>query len=198
MRWKQVEITAGALLLWALLYYLDSDGMVMLVLSACTLHELGHYIAIRLLGGQVARLRITCVGAEMVLSARRPLGSARELSAALAGPAVNLLLALGCAGLGKSWWCFAGVNLALALFNLLPVGPLDGGRALGCLLTLAGKGDWAEPAVALLSAGLCMGLTMGALLLWRAGERNLTLLLVALWLTAAPFRGKMVKKAGRT
>ena len=60
MRWKRVEITAGALLLWALLYYLDSDGMVMLVLSACTLHELGHYIAIRLLGGQVARLRITC------------------------------------------------------------------------------------------------------------------------------------------
>lgn len=198
MRWKRVEITAGALLLWALLYYLDSDGMVMLVLSACTLHELGHYIAIRLLRGQVARLRVTCVGAEMVLSARCPLGPARELAAALAGPAVNLLLALGCAGLGERWWCFAGVNLALALFNLLPVGPLDGGRALGCLLTLAGKGDWAEPAVALLSAGLCMGLTMGALLLWRTGEHNLTLLLVALWLTVAPFRGKMVKKAGRT
>lgn len=198
MRWGRVEITAGALLLWALLYYLDSDGMVPLVLAACALHELGHYAAIKLLGGQVARLRITCVGAEMALSARRPLGPARELVAALAGPAVNLLLALGCASLGEPWWCFAGIHLALALFNLLPVSPLDGGRAFSCLLALAGRENWAEPAVSLLSAGLCMGLTMGALLLWRTGEGNLTLLLAALWLSIAPLRGRSPRKARKT
>lgn len=190
MRWRRGEITAGALLLWALLYYLDSSGMVPQVLAACALHELGHYAAIRLLGGRVSRLNITCVGAEMVLSARFPLGPARELAAALAGPAVNLLCAGLCAGLGERWYCFAGIHLALGLFNLLPVGPLDGGRALGCLLALAGRGDWAEPAVRVLSAGLSMGLTMGALLLWRAGEYNLTLPLMALWLLAAPVRQK--------
>ena len=80
------------------------------------------------------------------------------------------------------------VSLALGLFNLLPVGPLDGGRALSCLLTLAGREDWAQPVVGLLSVGLSMGLTMGALLLWRVGEGNLTLLLVALWLSAIPLR----------
>lgn len=190
MRWRRGEITAGALLLWALLYYLDSSGMVPQVLAACALHELGHYAAIHLLGGRVSRLNITCVGAEMVLSARFPLGPARELAAALAGPAVNLLCAGLCAGLGERWYCFAGIHLALGLFNLLPVGPLDGGRALGCLLELAGHGDWAEPAVGLLSAGLSMGLAMGALLLWRAGEYNLTLPLMALWLLAAPIRRK--------
>lgn len=190
MRWGRVEITAGALLLWALLYYLDSGGMVPQVLAACALHELGHYAAIRLLGGRVARLKITCVGAEMALSARFPLGPARELTAALAGPAVNLLCAGLWAGLGERWCCFAGIHLALGLFNLLPVGPLDGGRALGCLLALAGHGDWAEPAVEVLSAGLCMGLTMGALLLWRAGEYNLTLPLMAVWLLATPIRTK--------
>lgn len=194
MRWGRVEITAGALLLWALLYYLDSGGMVPQVLAACALHELGHYAAIRLLGGRVTRLRITCVGAEMALSARFPMGPARELAAALAGPAVNLLCAGLCAGLGEGWYCFAGIHLALGLFNLLPVGPLDGGRVLGCLLALAGRQDWAEPAVGLLSAGLSMGLTMGALLLWRAGEGNLTLPLAALWLLAAPIRRNRVKK----
>lgn len=190
MRWGRVEITAGALLLWALLYYLDSGGMVPQVLAACALHELGHWAAIRLLGGRVARLKITCVGAEMVLSARFPLGPARELAAALAGPAVNLLCAGLWAGLGEGWYCFAGIHLALGLFNLLPVGPLDGGRVLSCLFALAGRADWAEPAVGLLSAGLSMGLTMGALLLWRAGEGSLTLPLVALWLLAAPVRGR--------
>ena len=68
------------------------------------------------------------------------------------------------------------------------MGPLDGGRALSCLLTLAGREDWAQPVVGLLSVGLSMGLTMGALLLWRVGEGNLTLLLVALWLSAIPLR----------
>lgn len=186
MRWRQGEITAGALLLWSLLYYLDSNGMVPQVLAACALHELGHYAAIHLLGGRVSRLNITCVGAEMVLSARFPLGPARELAAALAGPAVNLLCAGLCAGLGERWYCFAGIHLALGLFNLLPVGPLDGGRALGCLFALAGREDWAKPAVGVLSAGLAMGLAMGALLLWRAGEYNLTLPLMALWLLSAP------------
>ena len=97
----------------------------------------------------------------MALSARCPLGPARELAAALAGPAVNLLCAWICSGLGEAWWCFTGLHLALGLFNLLPVGPLDGGRALSCLLTLAGREDWAQPVVGLLSVGLSMGLTMG-------------------------------------
>nr|WP_317323254.1 peptidase M50 [uncultured Flavonifractor sp.] len=194
MRGGKAEITAGALLLWALLYYLDSSGLVPQALAACAIHELGHYGAIRLLGGQVARLRITCVGAEMVLSARRPLGPVRELAAALAGPAANLLFAGVCAGLGERWYCFAGLHLALGGFNLLPAGPLDGGRALGCLLTLAGRRDWAEPVVELLSAGLCMGLAMGSLLLWRAGVRNLTLLTVSLWLLSGPVHRRMAGK----
>ena len=31
---------------------------------------------------------------------------------------------------------FAGLNLVLGCFNLLPVGRLDGGRAVGCLISL--------------------------------------------------------------
>ena len=188
MRWGRVEITAGALLLWALLYYLDSGTPVPPALAACALHELGHYAAVRPLGGRVARLKLSCAGAGMALSAPRPPGPARGLAAALAGPAVNLLCAWLWSGLGETWWCFAGLHLALGLFNLLPVGPLDGGRALSCLLTLVGREDWAQPVVGLLSVGLSMGLTVGALLLWRVGEGNLTLLLVALWLSAIPLR----------
>ena len=194
MRWGRLEVTAGALLLWALLYYLDSGGMVPMALAACALHELGHFVAIYMLGGRVTRLRISCVGAEMVLSARHPMGSGRELLAALAGPAVNLLLAFSFAKLGEEWWCFAGLHLALGLFNLLPVGPLDGGRVVKCLLALAGKQEWASAVVGLLSVVLCLGLVMGALLLWWAGEGNLTAPLAAMWLLAEPVRQRMHRK----
>lgn len=118
LRWKRVEISAGALLLGAALYYLDEQGVLLMAFCACALHELGHWLVIRALGGRVTALRITCVGAEMRLSARCPLGYWQQIAAALAGPAVNLLAARMAAGLGtEGAYCFAGLNLALAAFN---------------------------------------------------------------------------------
>ena len=122
---KRVEISAGAILLWAVLFYLDEDGLVPLCLLSCALHELGHLLVLRLLGVRVRRLSITAVGAEMETD--RPLSYGGEILAALAGPLVNLVLALTFCRFSRGW-VFAGLNLALCCFNLLPVGRLDGGQ----------------------------------------------------------------------
>ncbi len=179
------------MLLTAALYYLDSSGVVPWALAACTLHELGHVAAIRLLGGHVSMLRLTCVGAELRLSARYPLGAGRQLLAALAGPAVNLLLAPAAAGAAARWgegaFLFAGLNLALGAFNLLPVAQLDGGRALCALLALLGAGEWVETALRVVSLVLAGGLAAGGCLLFLRGAVNVTLPLTAIWLlTASP------------
>ena len=138
MRWGRVEATAGFFLLVAWMNYWDSQCLVPAALLACALHELGHYWAIRLLGSDVKLIRLTAIGAEMAVD--RPLDYWQEGLAALAGPAVNLLLALVFCGWSRGQ-TFAGLNLALALFNLLPVGRLDGGRALGCALALLAGPD---------------------------------------------------------
>lgn len=173
-----MEVTGGFLLLCAWLNYLDGQGIVPLALLACALHELGHLCAIRGMGGRVRRLSITAIGAEMEVD--RALSYGGELLAALAGPLVNLALALLFCRL-RGGAVFAGLNLVLCCFNLLPVGRLDGGRVLRCLLA------WLFGPEAAWRAGRCVdrllvgGLLVLGLCLARLGN-SATLLLTALWL----------------
>lgn len=190
LRWKRAEVSGGALLLWAALYYLDDQGLVPLCLLACILHELGHYLAILALGGQVTLLRVTCVGAEMRLSNRKTMGWGGQALAALAGPLVNLAAGFAAVRLwGAAGWCFGGINFALAAFNLLPAGCLDGGRAAGFLLSPVLGREGANRILKVLTGALAAGLLAGALLLLREGRWNLTLWLLALWLLTESVRG---------
>lgn len=191
LRFGRVEITGGFLLMAATLYYFDSQGFLLWAALACGLHELGHYAAIFFLGGRASRLRLSAVGAEMTLSAARPLGPLAQLLAALAGPVTNLALAMLCARLagrmGEGWFVFAGLNLSLAAFNLLPVAQLDGGRAVYWLLVLLWSPHAAERAVRILSVVTAIALLLaGGALLWATGA-NFTLIVTALWLSTSLF-----------
>ena len=116
------------------------------------------------------RLSITAVGAEMEID--RSLSYGGEVLAALAGPLVNLALALTFCRFSRGW-VFAGLNLALCCFNLLPVGRLDGGRVLRCALAWR-AGWWLDRLLAGALAAL-------GLVLVGAGAGP-TLLLTAAWL----------------
>lgn len=188
--WK-MEITGGFLLMAATLYYLDNGGFLLWAALACAFHELGHYIAIYGLGGKVSRLRLSVAGAEMALSSARPLGPMAQFLAAVAGPVTNLALAVLSAQLaqrqGESWFVFAGLNLSLAAFNLLPVAQLDGGRAAYWLITYLWSSHAAERVVRVLSAVTAVALIMaGVAIFWVTGA-NFTLLVTALWLSSSLF-----------
>lgn len=155
-----------------------------MALLACALHEMGHYLAIRWIGGEVRYIRVTAAGAEMRLEGE--LSYCQEFFCAMAGPAVNLAMA--------AFFCtfawgrlFAGIHLALALLNLAPVSGLDGGRALRCgVCLLAGEeiADNVTQGLDLFCCALLLGLGGGVV--WIMG--NPTLLLVAVWVWASHFR----------
>ena len=183
LRWRRVEVSGGFLLLAAFLFYMDTDGLILWAGLACALHEMGHCLAVLACGGRIAALRLTCVGAELLLAGGAPAGRWSRAAVALAGPAVNGGLAFLSARLASRWgeeaWLFAGLNLSLALFNLLPVGPLDGGRSLAALLD---RWEWGERLSAALSAVL--SLTLMAAGVWlMCLTANPTLLLTGAWLT---------------
>ena len=136
-RRKRLEVcsTGGFWLLVGALLLAASLRFLLWAVLAAAVHELGHVLAIRALGGRVTRLQLTGLGA--VLRTRRAgLCSYREeCLVALAGPLASFLLALG-AGTwarvfgGADAYLLTGISLALGVFNLLPAGPLDGGRVL--------------------------------------------------------------------
>lgn len=102
---------------------------------AVLLHELAHYLMAKHRGYVVSKFSLSPYGAQLSYYGQA-LDGADELFVALAGPITNLVLAFCCVGF---WWIFPAlytcthqffiINLGIALVNLLPAYPLDGGRA---------------------------------------------------------------------
>lgn len=116
---------------------------VVVFLASLLAHELAHSIVARRNGMEVKGITLWLLGGVAQLGGPMPNAGA-ELRVAAAGPATSLalgavfvLLAIGAAATGffstlfvsaLGWLGF--VNVVLALFNLIPAAPLDGGRIL--------------------------------------------------------------------
>ena len=121
------RISPGFCLLTAWFAAVNGWCLTVVVLGAAAVHELGHWAVLKALGARTLGLRIGVLGAVLAVDSRG-LSYGQELAAVLAGPAANLLSAAVLAGVGME--TAAGAHIVLGIFNLLPIRPLDGGRAL--------------------------------------------------------------------
>lgn len=109
--------------------------IVVSVLLAAALHECGHLLALRAYRVPVEGLRLSALGAVLYARGARRLSYGRELIVTLAGCGMNIFCGVLTAllALRLSWvegFVLAGAHILLAAFNLLPIPPLDGARAL--------------------------------------------------------------------
>ena len=140
------SFTFGFFAVLALWLLCDRSGLGLPALGGVLVHEGGHILVMRLTGARILAMRFCAVGVR--LEKRGLLSYGRETAVYLGGVAANLLAA-GVSVLLCGWNGFAAVNLALCIFNLLPVGRLDGGVLLGLALCRAGKPEqaafWQKP-----------------------------------------------------
>lgn len=115
-------------------------GFALAVFACVLLHEFGHALVARRFGIETKRITLLPIGGVAELE-RAPEDPKAELWIALAGPAVNLAIAAAIALVGVTTGALAGggilavvltgllyANGMLALFNLIPAFPMDGGR----------------------------------------------------------------------
>lgn len=126
-----LKVAPGALLVPTLFVLLFSPMVLLALLMAAVVHEVGHILAIRLLRGSVKGIHATAFGAVIQYEGRFSYGG--EVLCAAAGPVANLVLAVLLGQLGRQWetlYLFAGTQLVLGVYNLIPIPPLDGSRML--------------------------------------------------------------------
>jgi Zn-dependent protease len=153
-------------------YWAAGLGAAFLFLAGLLAHELAHALVARRSGGpQVQEITLWLFGGLARVQGEMP-SPGVELRVAAAGPAASLLVGgvflaaaalAGVAGapplLGGALLWLAVMNLALAVFNLIPGAPLDGGRILRAVLWRL-RGDPTRAALTAARAGRAAGLLL--------------------------------------
>lgn len=145
-------------------------------LGSILAHELGHSLVAEREGIRVKSVTLWLLGGLAELS-EEPRSARSEFRIAAAGPAVSIGLALvfGAAAfvlgplhlaMGVLLGWLALVNGVLAVFNLLPAAPLDGGRILRAVLWHINGDRW-RSLVTSARLGQLLALVLGAAAVWQ-------------------------------
>jgi Zn-dependent protease/CBS domain-containing protein len=197
----RIHITFFVLLFFIFTSVLNERGLQSAVLATlficavfvCVLiHEVGHSLIARLFGKEARSITLLPIGgvAAMVEIPEKP---AQEIAMSIVGPLINVVIA-GILYLFVGQWTgiaspnlfpdsvrafFAGligVNIVLAIFNLIPAFPMDGGRVLRGIL--ATKMDYVRAT----SAAVLIGQALAVVFIFYGVFYNWWLAIIGLFL----------------
>lgn len=154
-------------------YWTAAAVTAVLFLIGVLFHEIGHAVVARRLGLEVDGITLWIMGG-MTRIEGETRSAGRELLVSGVGPVVSALVGGLCLGVGLLAHSFAidplaveaaewlgAINVALALFNIIPASPLDGGRVLHALVWALTRNRWLATRVASI-AGIALGVVVFA------------------------------------
>lgn len=172
--------------------FFENLSLMFVLFLSVVLHELGHALVARRFKVPTAHITLYPFGGIAALRSE-PKSAKAEFWIAIAGPLVNVLLMLlsGLAWFVSGWMpfaLFAGLNLVMAVFNLIPAFPMDGGRVLRAGLSPI-LGWWRASTVAIYIGRLFAFVFVALGLYWMS--YNLMLVGGFLWFATGVERRKM-------
>lgn len=150
------------------------------ILTSVFIHELAHCVALKMVGEIPKSVIIHTFGVKIETSKHGLFPPRQMIPIAASGPLINLVF--GIAAWYNGWEIWVAPNLALAIMNLLPVFPLDGGQIFYSVLAMWWGRKKAKRTLHLL--GIVIGIflmVIGGYVLYRT-KFNFTLLLIAVFI----------------
>jgi Zn-dependent protease len=152
-------------------YALAGAAAALLLVASILVHELSHAIVARANQIRVERIVLWLFGG-VAQFRDEPRTPGADLAIAVAGPATSVVLGFGFGFAAVGWLAvvgdglvaatlayLGGINLLLAVFNLVPAAPLDGGRVLRAAVW-RWTGDRVQAAVVAARAGRFFGVAL--------------------------------------
>jgi Zn-dependent protease/CBS domain-containing protein len=159
--------------------------LILLLFSCVVLHELGHSLVAKKFGIPVREIILLPIGG-MAQMSKKPKTPGQEFLIAIVGPLVNVAIAIGLFAFGALWLGSEGMvsavsnlaeappstetlwvmmtasNVMLAVFNMLPALPMDGGRVLRSVLSMGLGQKRATVIAAIVARVLAVGMLVFA------------------------------------
>lgn len=182
-RGKDIEISFWFFAVVAIFASVSKNILAVFFILPVLIHESGHLLALAACRVSIESIRFTAFGIDIKKKRQPGVSPVAELTIMLAGAAANLAAAAGAYFFGSSQvMLFVSVNIAVAVFNLLPIGNLDGGE-----IARLASGYWFTPRTAFILSRLFSFLALvplfaAAIFLILTPHRNFTLLLICVYL----------------
>lgn len=129
----RIEINLKIIFVLILLFMFNNISTYLIFLFFILIHELAHLLVGVIIGGVPKKLSITILGVSIEFFSYGKNKTINKLIFFSIGPLVNLLICFICNKfMGNSYMknLIINTNLAIGIFNLFPILPLDGGKIL--------------------------------------------------------------------
>ena len=179
---SRIRVSYPFVVVFAVLIVFDGDNRLVTTMCAAAIHEMGHIFALIYKKIPFRKVTIGVTGANIIYGNDRLTSYSDDICIALMGSAFNLIAIIAAfvaeIMMDVDMSFFIGTNALLGGFNLLPIIPLDGGRAISSFLSVKLGVIEAEYIMRIMGTFIAVfGIITGMILAMRKG--NFTLLLVS-------------------